>query len=241
MDYVELPKLSKQKTLFHAFSKKEAGDFGVGSNVTDEIIEKRADWLKKFNINFADVVTIQATGGTDVVVLTQRHQELPEEFDSIITNLKNIYFALFVADCLPVIIYDSKKEVLGLVHAGWQGLSGGIIVKTINKMIKVYDVMSENLIVGIGPSIGKNSYTKDKSFRKEISAELNKFVSDFDEKTVKVDLTSAALDQLESSEVKKSNIEVSDQDTFSNNYFSHHRSKIKNEPDGRNLAVVGMR
>jgi len=241
MDYIQLPKLKKQKNVFHAFSTKDAGNFGAGLNVTDEIIKKRADWLGQFNINIADVIAVQAVGGTDVFVLSQKHQKLPGEFDSIVTNLKSVYFALTVADCLPIIIFDPKKEVFGLTHAGWRGLDDGIIGKTIDKMVKVYGISPQDLIVGVGPYIHKHSYIKDKSFREEILAELNKFVSDFDEKTVKVDLTSAALAQLESSGVKRSNIEVSDQDTFSDNYFSHHRAKIKNEPEGRNLAVAGMR
>lgn len=241
MNYVRLPKLSKQSSLFHAFSTKEAGNFGAGLNLTDEIIKKRSDWLERFDINFADVVTIQVVYGTDVLIINKKHQKLPIGFDSVITNLKNVYLMIAIADCLPVIIYDPKRKVLGLAHAGWQGLSGGIIGKTIDRMVKVYGISPQDLIVGIGPSIHKDSYIKDKSFREKISAELNKFVSDFDEKTVKVDLTSAALNQLESSGVERSNIEVSSQDTFSDNYFSHHRSKIKNEPDGRNLAVVGMR
>ncbi len=241
MDYYQLPELRKKRELFHVFSTKDAGDFGVGLNITDEIVKKRADWLRQFNINIADVITIQAVGGTDVFVLNQSNQKLPEEFDCVITNLKDIYFILTVADCLPIIVFNPKKEVLGLIHAGWRGLDGGIIGKTINKMDEAYGIPPQNLIAGIGPSIHKNSYIKDKSFREKISRELNKFVLDSSENKVKVDLISAAISQLEAYGVKNNNIEVSNQDTFSNNYFSHHRAKIKNEPEGRNLAVVGMR
>lgn len=240
MNYYQLPKFIKQKAVVHAFSKKDAGNFGVGLNIDDVMVKQRANWLKQFNINIADVISMRIAGGNNVLVLNKKDQKLPAEFDSVITNLKNIYFTLTIADCLPIIVLDPKKEVLSLIHAGWRGVDGGIIGTTISKMVETFRVLPQDLIVGIGPAIHKNSYIKDKSFREKISEELNKFVEDFGEDKVKVDLISAAVSQLAQSGVKRNNIEISDQDTFSNNYFSHHRAKIKNEPEGRNLAVVGL-
>lgn len=240
MDYYQLPELKKRKELFHAFSTKEAGDFGAGSKVDDEIIKKRINWLKKFNIDSTNVITLPLAGGTDVFVLKSIDQKFPDQFDSAITNLKNLYFVLIVADCLPVIIYDSKKEVLGLVHAGWRGLDGGIIGKTIDEMVKVYEISPQDLVVGIGPSIHKNSYIKDSLFKEKVSAKLNKYIFQVAENKFQIDLIFAAVDEMASCGVEKSNIEVSNQDTFSNNYFSHHRAKTKKEPEDRNLAVVGL-
>ena len=241
MDYYQLPELKKRKELFRAFSTKEAGNFVAGSKVDDEAVKKRANWLKQFDIDFAKVITLPLTGGSDVLVIKSRDQKFSKKFDSAITKIKDIYFVMIIADCLPVIIYDPKVEVLGFAHAGWRGINGNILGKTIDEMVKTYGVLPQDLIVGIGPAIHKDSYIRDKTFREEISAELNKFVFDFGKDKVKVDLISAAVDQLVSCGIDRNNIELSGQDTFSKNYFSHHRSALKKELDGRNMAVVGMR
>ena len=40
------------------------------------------------------------------------------------------------ADCAPVFIYDSKSELIGLVHSGWKGTLKSISKNAIDLFIK---------------------------------------------------------------------------------------------------------
>ena len=53
--------------------------------------------------------------------------------DAIITKMKGIALGVMTADCVPIILYDVKNEIIGCIHAGWKGAYLDIIKKTINK------------------------------------------------------------------------------------------------------------
>ena len=47
--------------------------------------------------------------------------------------MKGIALGVVTADCVPIIIYDVKNEIIGCIHAGWKGAFSGIIKNTIIK------------------------------------------------------------------------------------------------------------
>ena len=66
-----------------------------------------------------------------------------------------------VADCIPILLYDKENKVLALVHSGWKGTLKNITIKTINKMISIYNSKKENIQVVIYPSIRKCHFEVD--------------------------------------------------------------------------------
>lgn len=87
---------------------------------------------------------------------------LPEteiiETDALITDQKSICICVQTADCVPVIIYDSKQQIIAVVHSGWRGTVNKIVEKTIQKLIINYHSNPQKLYAAIGPSIGPNVY-----------------------------------------------------------------------------------
>ena len=57
-----------------------------------------------------------------------------------------------VADCLPIYFVNSVSKTIGLVHAGWRGLSSGIIKNYLKKIDKETDSYRNTFVI-IGPSI----------------------------------------------------------------------------------------
>ena len=51
----------------------------------------------------------------------------------MITKIKGIALGVVTADCVPILIYDKKKKIIGCIHAGWKGAFSGIIKNTILK------------------------------------------------------------------------------------------------------------
>lgn len=78
--------------------------------------------------------------------------------DACITNQKGIPLNLTIADCVPVFFQDPKAGCIGLAHAGWRGTVAGIVRETVQAMTKAYGSKPEDILVGIGPSIGPDAF-----------------------------------------------------------------------------------
>lgn len=80
------------------------------------------------------------------------------EGDALITRLPRLLLAVQVADCLPVLIADEAAGVVAAVHAGWRGLLGGIVPKTVKRMQSEYSCNPQHCVAVIGPCIGPCCY-----------------------------------------------------------------------------------
>ena len=77
----------------------------------------------------------------------------PKVADAVITNRKDIIIGIRTADCVPVILCDTKTHAIGAVHAGWRGTAVGILRKTIRAMEDCFGSSASNMLVAVGPSI----------------------------------------------------------------------------------------
>lgn len=108
---------------------------------------------KNFNLELLTVpiyFPIQRHTDNVLVLKDISHREIA---DAVMTNRKNILIGVKVADCVPILIFDSANKVVAAVHAGWRGTAKGILKKTILKMKETFNSEPKNLIVAIGPSI----------------------------------------------------------------------------------------
>ncbi len=78
--------------------------------------------------------------------------------DALITHKKGVMLTILTADCVPVLLYDKKKEVVAAIHAGWRGTEAMIVEKTVAKMVTVYGSDPKDIRAGIAPSIGGCCY-----------------------------------------------------------------------------------
>lgn len=78
--------------------------------------------------------------------------------DACITDRPGLPLTLTVADCVPVFFHDPKAGCIGLAHAGWRGTVAGIVSETVEAMGRAYGSRPENVLVGIGPSIGPQAF-----------------------------------------------------------------------------------
>ena len=54
------------------------------------------------------------------------------------------------ADCVPVLLYDTRKKVVAAIHAGWRGTVARIVEKTVSVMRDQYGSQGKDLIACIG-------------------------------------------------------------------------------------------
>lgn len=79
--------------------------------------------------------------------------------DAIVTNIPNEVLAIMTADCLPVLFSNTAGSVIGAAHAGWRGLSAGVLENTVKEMKKLTkDDDDDNIVAWLGPAIGPNAF-----------------------------------------------------------------------------------
>lgn len=114
----------------------------------------------------------------EVGYLNQIHSDIilnydgkQKDGDAIVTDRKNIGIGVFTADCVPVLIFDKKKNAVAAVHSGWKGTAKCIVSKTVHYMEREYGSCIEDLIIYIGPNNRVCCY----DFGEEL---VNKFFND---------------------------------------------------------------
>jgi hypothetical protein len=78
----------------------------------------------------------------------------PVQADASFTSRRNIVCAVMIADCMPVLLAEEGGAAVGIVHAGWRGLSAGVIEATVRAMA----VPPQRLLAWLGPAIGPAAY-----------------------------------------------------------------------------------
>ncbi|HDO25789.1 MAG TPA: peptidoglycan editing factor PgeF, partial [Nitrospirae bacterium] len=78
--------------------------------------------------------------------------------DAVVTGIKGILIGVQVADCVPILLYDRQRNVIGAVHAGWKGTAAGILKKTISVMQREFNSSTWDILMAAGPSIRQCCY-----------------------------------------------------------------------------------
>jgi YfiH family protein len=99
-----------------------------------------------------------------VATLPDRRRGQPPRFDAfpatdaIVTDVPAVAPGVFVADCVPLLLYDPRQHALGVVHAGWRGTVALIAAAAVARMTEAFGTRPAELLAGIGPSIGPCCY-----------------------------------------------------------------------------------
>lgn len=160
---------------------------------------------------------------SQVIFVKQRHKDVIvkakmgtlQKGDALVTDERNLCLAVRVADCIPILLYDPRKNVIASIHAGWRGTVKQIAFKTLQFMEDKYGVNPANVVAGIGPSIGPCCF------------KIKEDVSSLFEAKYKtgqtIDLWKANYDQLLEAGADSKNVETSNICTKCNldKYFSY--------------------
>ena len=73
--------------------------------------------------------------------------------DGFVTNEPGVPLAVFMADCLPVLLHDPIAGVIGAVHCGWRGSVADILGAAVAQMCAL-GAHPADIRAAIGPGIG---------------------------------------------------------------------------------------
>ncbi|HET6454111.1 MAG TPA: peptidoglycan editing factor PgeF [Armatimonadota bacterium] len=92
--------------------------------------------------------------------------------DAMITNIPGICLMVLLADCTPILLYDPMQRAVAAAHAGWKGTAKQIGRKVVEAMRDSYGCRPEDIIAGIGPSIGPCCYEVGPEVISQFDADL---------------------------------------------------------------------
>jgi purine-nucleoside/S-methyl-5'-thioadenosine phosphorylase / adenosine deaminase len=183
MKWLECAALSRQRWAVHAFSTRAGAGGGVlarGLNLgftpgdsRARVARNRKSFLEAIGAGAFDLAEVRQVHSTLVYRARRgeggRLEYLPcgyratanvqtPQGDALVTDEPGILLAVRSADCVPVLIADSKGRAVAAVHAGWKGMLGGIVEKTVGEMRRLFDSRPRDLRAGIGPCINACCY-----------------------------------------------------------------------------------
>jgi polyphenol oxidase len=183
----------------HGFFTRKGGvsigqwtSLNQGGTVGDErlrTIENRKRAFDFFDRQVESIFDVWQVHG-NTVICAEKPRVLDEphtKADAILTNKPELTLFMRFADCVPILLFDPVKKVVGGVHAGWKGTVNNIVGDAVRTLIDHYDVNPGDIIAGIGPSIGPDHYIVGEEVHemalKTFSADIHQVVSIIEGKT----------------------------------------------------------
>jgi YfiH family protein len=187
--------------------------------------------------------------------------------DGMLTDVPQLVLAIKTADCVPLLVADVKRRVVGAFHAGWRGTVARIAEKGIGEMRRQFGSQPRDLRAAIGPCIRRCCYRVGDEVRAEFESQFayaaDLFEEVFDSNAIHVrypllflnkrapghgdlgpeihlDLVEANRRQLKDAGLRDEHISVIDGCTAcdTTRFFSHRQEFGKT---GRMMAVIGIR
>lgn len=101
----------------------------------------------------------QVHSATVAVAHGPRPPQVPHvQADAILTDRPNVTLFMRFADCVPIFLYDPRRRVVGMVHAGWQGTLRRTAAQAVKCMAEGFGVRPQDVVAVIGPAIGVRRY-----------------------------------------------------------------------------------
>ncbi len=207
--------------------------YSVGDKI-EHVTENRKRFFNGFGTDNGHVAFTKQVHGPEI-----RHVELPglnDSCDALMTSKPGLFLTVSVADCIPILLFDTKLKCIAAVHSGWRGSKLDILSKAVDAMRDEFGTEPKNLIAFIGPSAGVCCY--------EVGEEV---ASQFDEQCITrksgsmphIDLKKFNKHLLLKKSVPEQNLEVSEYCTICNPelFHSYRRDKDKS---GRMMGIIGM-
>ena len=85
----------------------------------------------------------------DARTLTDR----TKEGDALVCDEIGKSVGVRTADCVPILLLDSRRRAIAAVHAGWRGTASCIVQNVVDTMHTQYGSRQEDLFAAIGPCI----------------------------------------------------------------------------------------
>ncbi len=166
--------LSRFSQIKHFFSSR-LGGFSTGEFAQANMSLKSGDshalanrrlLARQLDVDLDRFVFLKQTHSNNFYVVTEQdagkgafeYQSAIDNVDALITTRKNLMLIVTTADCVPILVFDSEKNIIAAIHSGWRGTVKKILARVLGFMFKNYGSRPNDVYLAIGPSIGVCCY-----------------------------------------------------------------------------------
>lgn len=214
----------------------------------ENVDENRRRFLSAIGAEQSQIVTARQTHSTErcEIELPEQARGPQPDCDALITRITGVLLAVQTADCLPVLIADTKTGVMAGIHAGWRGTAGRITERTIADMVLLNGVNTFDCIAALGPAACAACYEVGEEvierYKKEFGYWRKLLVNFKENGKAHLDVRAANIQQLSFCGFSEDRIHVAEYCTMhQNELFFSYRREGKGQPSGvgRSLSVIG--
>ena len=233
--------------LLHAFSTRQAfggADFDLGpaEGAGPAVAWRRRAFLMASGLGHGTPRILRQVHGRAVVDAAGPSAAPPEADAAVLVHPSDPagpFPAVRTADCVPVLIADSRGQACAAVHAGWRGIAAGIAEAALDTL-KSAGCDPEEAVVALGPAIGGCCYEVGTDVVDALRSACpdTSWLADAPGGTTRVDLRAALRSQLTRAGVSRSAIHGAPWCTRCRNdlFFS---VRTEGQATGRLMAVIG--
>ncbi|MDN5896041.1 MAG: polyphenol oxidase family protein, partial [Nocardioides sp.] len=161
------------------------------------------------------VVGMRQVHGSDVHVLDAAHDGSEIVADGIITREAGVTLLVRAADCVPLLLADPGRGVIGAVHSGRPGLVAGVVPRAVAAM---RELGAEDIVAWLGPHVCGGCYEVPEGMRADVSRVVPEAYAETSWGTPAVDIGAGVRAQLVAGGVRINEIDrctMEDQDLWS--------------------------
>ncbi len=118
------------------------------------------------------VARLNQVHGNVVHAATRDTAALRPPGDGIVTAEPGVMLGIFTADCVPILMVDSKRKIAGALHAGWRGVIADIADAGVRAMVQL-GARASDIRAAMGPSIGQCCFEVDAELGDRFSREID--------------------------------------------------------------------
>lgn len=156
-----------------------------------------------------------------------------ERCDALVTDRPDVVLLVRVADCVPVLLADADRRVVGAAHAGRVGLVEGVVPACVRRMRQLG---ADQLVAFVGPRICGACYEVPAELQEEVSVVAPSARSTTSWGTPALDVGAGVLAQLADEGVQVHDVPVCTRE--SRDLYSYRRDGAR---AGRSAGVVRIR
>lgn len=249
IEIIQFRKLLEFSNLVHCYTLRKHGiNINIDPKNREILKESYCKISNILNINENNIIQPYQTHTDNIEIANLPNIEFID-VDGVITDKKNIIIATTSADCISLLFYDKRKNIIADVHSGWRGTVKQIGKKAVEKMIKEYNSNPEDIICCICPSIRKCHFEVDTDVMEifkngfEYTGKINEIISVGKniEGKQKYNIDTVLINKiiLEEAGLKKENIIDSGICTVCNSR-EFHSYRVDKQEAGRNGAFIGL-
>ena len=245
LHYFEFSHMSEHPDVVHGLFTRQGGvsegpfkglNLGTATGDSEHAVRRNREKVLD-HMKVDRLVRLKQVHGTEVVCWDGGlESDTPPVADAVVTAEKGVLLMIKTADCQAVLLLDPVKKVVGNIHSGWRGSVANIIGRTVGVMVERYGCAPEDLLAGVGPSLGP-CCAEFVNYGKEIPQAY----WGYKDSRHHFDFWGVSRSQLEKAGVKPSNIRVSGLCTACRDnkdlFFSYRRDKLT----GRLANVIGFK